>query len=150
MASSHDTPPGSDDTIEVADVVLSEEHLLVTTERRAVERVILQKVIVTERRTITVDVSHEEVRLIREPAGETVAQAGPWPAAREPVVMVLHEEQITVSRTIAPVERVTLTTASVPGELVVEETIRHEEIDVVVSPSGPSTTHQAEAPGPMR
>jgi uncharacterized protein (TIGR02271 family) len=131
-------PPGRDDAIEVtnvAEVILSEEHLLVTTERRAVERVVLRKVIVTERQTITVDVSHEEIRLTHEPvAGGTVVQAGALPAAREPVVMILHEEQITVSRTIVPVERVTLTTTPVPGVFVVKETIRHEETDVDVSP----------------
>jgi uncharacterized protein (TIGR02271 family) len=131
MTLPHDPPPGSD---EVADVILSEEHLLVTTERRAIERVVLQRVVVTEQRTFTVEVSHEEIRLTREPvAGGTVGQAGARRAPREPVVLILHEEQITVSRTIVPVERVTLTTNSVPGEFVVEETIRHEEIDVDVS-----------------
>ena len=140
MALPHDPHPGHDDATGVTDVILSEEHLLVTTERRAVERVVLQKVIVTERRTITVDVSHEEIRLTREPlAGGTVVQTGVRPALHEPVVMILHEEQITVSRTILPVERVTFATTSVPGRLIVEETIRHEEIDVDVA-RGPSTT----------
>jgi uncharacterized protein (TIGR02271 family) len=144
MALPHDPPPGRDDAVDVTDLILSEEHLLVTTERRAVERVVLQKVIVTERRTITIDVSHEEIRLTREPVDEgTVIQAGARPAPREPVVMILHEEQITVSRTVVPVERVILTTTSVPEALVVEGTIRHEEIDVDVSPWGPVTTHSA-------
>ena len=64
-------------------------------------------------------------------------------APREPVVMILQEEQITVSRSIVPVECVTLTTTSVPGEFIVKETIRHEEIDVDVSPRGHSTAHPA-------
>jgi len=142
-------PPGRDDATEaadvadVADVILSEEHLLVTTERRAIERVVLQKVIVTKRQTITVDVSHEEIRLTREPlARGTVVQTDTRPALHEPAVMILHEEHITVSRAIVPVERVTLTTTSVPERLIVKETIRHEEIDVDVEPRGLSTTHQ--------
>jgi uncharacterized protein (TIGR02271 family) len=145
MTSPRDPSPGpgpESEPDETAELILSEEHLLVTTRRRAVERVVMQKVVVTERRTITVDVSHEEIRLTREPVVDgSVGTTGAPAAVREPVVVLLHEEQITVSKTIVPVERVTLTTTSVPGRFVVEETIRHEEIDGDVSPTTPGGTH---------
>ncbi|PZE94133.1 hypothetical protein DEI95_05740 [Curtobacterium sp. MCBD17_008] len=118
----------ADDHVEV---VRSEERLAVTTERHATERVRLERYIVTEQRTVTVDVSREEIRLTREPiTGGTRLPAGAGDTVREPIVVVLHEEQLVVTKTVVPVERVTLTTHTVTQDVVVDETLRHEVVDV--------------------
>ncbi|KQO62687.1 YsnF/AvaK domain-containing protein [Curtobacterium sp. Leaf261] len=111
-------------------VVRHEEQLRVSTDVVATERVRLERVVVTEQRTITVDVSHEEIRLTREPivgGGPVPADA---PAARGPVVVVLHEERIALVRTVVPVERVTMTTRSVTEDVLVAEDLRYEDVDV--------------------
>ncbi|WP_267425263.1 MULTISPECIES: YsnF/AvaK domain-containing protein [unclassified Curtobacterium] len=121
--------PGDDDR--EATVVLHEEHLLVGTEVHATERVRLERYVVTEQRTITVDVRREEVRLVREPLAEGPAlPADRTPPTREPVVVVLHEEQVVVSKRIVPVERVTLTVHTVTEDRPVDAVLRHEEVTV--------------------
>ncbi|MCM6762353.1 YsnF/AvaK domain-containing protein [Rathayibacter sp. ZW T2_19] len=122
MSTSPETPPS---------VVLHEERLEVSTRRFATERIRLERVVVTEQRTITVDVRREEIRLVREPleGGEPLPAGGEHSPA-EPIVVVLHEERIEIVRTIVPVERVTLRVASVAGELDVTEELRREVVDV--------------------
>ncbi|NII52136.1 YsnF/AvaK domain-containing protein [Frigoribacterium endophyticum] len=124
------TPPRPQGTQEV---ILSEEHVVVSTERRVTERVRLQRVIVTEQRTITVDVSHEEMRLVREPFGPD-AEPGAVPAVadRQPIVMVLHEERVSLVRSIVPVERVTLSVRDVTETTTVTKSVRREEASVDV------------------
>ena len=125
-----------------AEVVLHEERLLVGTRRHATERVRLQRVVVTEQRTVTVEVRREELRVVREP----IADGPPLPdaiatAPQEPIVVVLHEERIDVVRTVVPVERVTLRVESVAGAREVTEELRREVVDVESStarePEGP-------------
>lgn len=121
--------PGDDD--QEATVVRHEERLLVGTEVHATERVRLERFIVTEQRTITVDVRREEVRLVREPLADGPAlPADSTAPAREPVVVVLHEEQVVVSKRIVPVERVTLTVHTVTEDHPVDAVLRHEEVTV--------------------
>ncbi|PZE64539.1 YsnF/AvaK domain-containing protein [Curtobacterium sp. MCBD17_021] len=120
-------PSAADDEIEV---VRHEERLAVRTELHATERVRLERVVVTEQRTISVDVSHEEVRLTREPITGGTRLPGAEVPVREPIVVVLHEEQVTVTKTVVPVERVTLSTHRVSDDHVVTETLGHEEVDV--------------------
>jgi uncharacterized protein (TIGR02271 family) len=112
-------------------VVRREERLLVSTVVRATERVRLERFVVTERRTVTLDVSHEEVRLTREPIRDgVVAPAGERASDRAPVVVVLHEERVVVSTTVVPMERVTLSTRMVTDDVLVEATLGREQIDV--------------------
>ncbi|TDW67911.1 uncharacterized protein (TIGR02271 family) [Curtobacterium sp. PhB25] len=126
--------PGGDERTDQFDVVRRDERLVIGTERHAIERVRLERVIVTEQRTITVDVSHEEIRLVREPIGDAVpVSTGTTGTVHEPIVVVLREEQITVSTAVVPVERVTLTTHTVTEEHRVEAELRREEIDIVTS-----------------
>ena len=121
--------PGDDDR--EATVVLHEEHLLVGTEVHATERVRLERYVVTEQRTITVDVRREEVRLIREPLVDGPALPADRPApTREPIVVVLHQEQVVVSKRVVPVERVTLTVHTVTEHRPVDAVLRHEEVTV--------------------
>lgn len=120
--------PDADDHVEV---VRSEERLAVTTERHATERVRIERYVVTEQRTITVDVSREEIRVTREPVtGDTRLPGSVGDTDREPVVVVLHEEQLVVSKTVVPVQRVTFTAHTVTRDEVVDETVRHEVVDI--------------------
>jgi stress response protein YsnF len=61
--------------VDAIDTVLSAERLQVGRERVPTRIARLQKFIVTEQRTITVEVRHEEARLVYEdlPAGEDAA-----------------------------------------------------------------------------
>lgn len=101
------------------------------------ERVRLERVVVTERRTITIDVSHEEVRLIREPltgAADADHLASPH---RTPIVMILREEQVQVTKTTVPVERVTLHVETEFAEQNITEHVRREHIDYHPSATKP-------------
>ncbi|RYY05902.1 MAG: DUF2382 domain-containing protein, partial [Alphaproteobacteria bacterium] len=93
------------------DVIRHAEQLRAMTRSVPVERVRLKKVIVTEERTITVQVRREELRLEHEtldPATATPTTVGP-----SDLELILHGEQITITRTIVPIERVRLTRTQV-------------------------------------
>ncbi|MDY0913621.1 YsnF/AvaK domain-containing protein [Rathayibacter festucae] len=125
-----------------AEVVLHEERLLVSTRRHATERVRVRRVVVTEQRTITVEVRREELRITREP----IADGSPLPdaiaaAPQEPIVVILREERIALTRTVVPVERVTVRVASVAGARDVTASLRHEVADVESS-----TAREQESP----
>lgn len=141
MTDHHVPQSATGDEGQEATVVLHEEHLLVGTEVHATERVRLERYIVTEQRTITVDVRREEVRLTREPIadGRALSADSPVPT-REPIVVVLHQEQVVVSKRIVPVERVTLTVHTVTEDRPVDAVLRHEEATVDEdSTRGPDT-----------
>lgn len=117
------------------EVIRHAEQLHATTRSVPVERVRLRKVIVTEERTITVQVRREELRLEHEtldPATATATTVGP-----SDLELILHEEQITITRTIVPIERVRLTRTQVTGTRDITETLRHETVDI--GPTSPPT-----------
>ena len=109
----------------------SEERLRVGTQRQAVTRVRLRKVIVTEERTITVPVRREEFRLEREP----IADADNGVTLPDPnlsdaqVEVVLHEERPVVQMEVVPVERVRLVKELVTENREVTEQVRKEQIE---------------------
>jgi len=109
----------------------SEERLHVGTESVPVGRARLRKYVVTENVTTTVPVSHEEVRLEREPiteANRDAALTGQDITEAEHEVQ-LHAERPVVSKETVPVERVRLATDTVTGEEKVNEEVRKERID---------------------
>ena len=122
----HDTSgPNTDDAM-----TRSEERLHVGTEKVQAGKAKLRKYIVTENVTKTVPVSHEEVRIEREPitdANRDAALSGKDLSEEEHEV-VLTEERVITSKETVPVERVRLGTETVTGEETVNETVRHEEI----------------------
>lgn len=126
----HDTSgPTTDDAM-----TRSEERLQVGTQTREAGRARLRKYVVTENVTQTVPVSHEEVRVEREPitdANVGSAEAGPEISEEEHEV-VLHEERPVVAKETVPVERVRLGTETVTEEATVSEDVRKEEIDTDV------------------
>jgi uncharacterized protein (TIGR02271 family) len=122
----------------------SEERLHVGTESVPGGRARLRKHVVTENVTRTVPVSHEEVRVEREPiteANRDAAMAGPDISEEEHEV-TLHAERPVVAKETVPVERVRLTTETVTEEQQVNEEVRKEQIEE--PDAGPGT------PGPGR
>jgi uncharacterized protein (TIGR02271 family) len=132
--------PGSRDYM-----VRSEEQLNVTTERVIRGRARLEKFLVTETKTITVELTHEEVRLVHAgPAGADSREPG---SPRNDTVdvdstdaerwMVLSEEQVVVTKKLVPTERVRLERYSVTEQRDVTEQIRKEEIELDVDDAQP-------------
>ncbi|MHA7146229.1 DUF2382 domain-containing protein [Arthrobacter sp. TmT3-37] len=124
----HDTSgPTTDDAM-----TLSEEQLHVGTETREAGRARLRKYVVTENVTQTVPVSHEEVRLEREPitdANRDDAYSGPAISEEEHEV-TLHAERPVVEKEAVPVERVRLDKETVTTNETVSSDVRKEEIEV--------------------
>jgi uncharacterized protein (TIGR02271 family) len=109
----------------------SEERLRVGTEQAEAGRVRLRKYVVTENVTQTVPVSHEEVRLEREPitdASRGQAMTGADITEEEHEV-TLHAERPVVAKETVPVERVRLGKETVTQDQEVSETLRKEQID---------------------
>jgi uncharacterized protein (TIGR02271 family) len=109
----------------------SEERLAVGTERVEAGRARLRKYVTTEEVSKTVPVSHEEVRVVREPITEANrgdALDGPAISEEEHEV-TLHEERPVVAKETVPVERVALGTETVTEEQTVTEQVRQEHID---------------------
>ena len=90
------------------EVVLTEEQLLVDTERVPAQRVRLRKEIVTEEVTVTVVLRHEELVIEREPIqpGDTPPEAADAPKLDEPMEIVLWAEEPVVTTRAVPTERV--------------------------------------------
>jgi uncharacterized protein (TIGR02271 family) len=87
--------------------------------------------VVTEQVQQTVPVSHEEVRIEREPITEAnveAATSGPDISEAEHEVTV-HEERPVVEKQAVPVERVRLAKETVPGEQTVSGEVRKEQIE---------------------
>jgi uncharacterized protein (TIGR02271 family) len=124
----HDTSgPTTDDAM-----TRSEEQVNVGTTSREAGRARLRKYVVTENVTQTVPVSHEEVRLDREPITEGNvgnATAGPDISEEEHEV-TLHAEQPVVQKETVPVERVRLGTETVTDEQTVTEEVRKEQVEL--------------------
>ncbi|MGK9269817.1 YsnF/AvaK domain-containing protein [Williamsia muralis] len=124
----HDTSgPTTDDAMTV-----SEEKVRVGTTQRETGRARLRKYVVTENVTKTVPVSHEEVRLEREPitdANRGAAHDGPAISEEEHEV-VLHSEEPVVEKDVEAVERVRLNTETVSDEATVTDEVRKERVEV--------------------
>jgi uncharacterized protein (TIGR02271 family) len=123
----HDTSgPTTDDAM-----TRSEEQLRVGTEQAEAGRARLRKYVVEENVTQTVPVSHEEVRIEREPitdANRDAALDGPAISDEEHEV-VLNAERPVVTKEAVPVERVRLGKETVVAEESVTDSVRKEQID---------------------
>jgi uncharacterized protein (TIGR02271 family) len=120
----------------------SEERLRVETERVPRSRVRLQKVVVTEQRTVTVALRREEYRLVREAIadGEPVPGGSIGPAEQE---VVLYEERAVVTTEVVPVERIRLVKEEVVDTREISSQVRRERIDLVV-PAGEGAEPEAQ------
>ena len=116
----------------------SEEQLRVGTEQVEAGRARLRKYVVTEQQTVQVPVSHEEVRIEREPItdanrGDAVAGGA---ITEEEHEVVLHAERPVVATEAVPVERVRIGTETVTEQETVTGDIRKEQIEL----DDPTTT----------
>jgi uncharacterized protein (TIGR02271 family) len=110
----------------------SEERLNVGTERVQTGKARLRKYVVTEHETVTVPVSHEEVRLEREPitdANVGDALSGPDISEEEHEVVLTAERPVVEKETV-PVERVRLGTEQVTDTERVDADVRKEQIEL--------------------
>jgi len=126
--------PGQDTSGENTDKAMtrSEEQLHVGTERVHGGTARLRKYVVSEDVTKTVPVSHEEVRVQREPitdANRGEAMSGAELTEEEHEV-TLHAEKPVVNKETVPVERVRLGTETVTEEHTVNETVSKEQIEM--------------------
>ena len=111
----------------------SEERLNVGKETVEAGRARLRKHVVTENVTRTVPVSHEEVRLEREPiteANRDAAVSGE-PISEDEHEVTLQAERPVVEKETVPVERVRLATDTVTEDAQVSDSVRKEQIDDV-------------------
>jgi uncharacterized protein (TIGR02271 family) len=124
----HDTDGPTTD----AAMTRSEERLNVGTQTREAGRARLRKHVVTEQQQVTVPVSHEELRVEREPitdANRGDAYDGPAISEEEHEI-TLRAERPVVSTETEAVERVRLGTETVRSEETVSGEVRKEEIEV--------------------
>ena len=110
----------------------SEEQLQVGTQRVETGRARLRKYVVTENVSQTVPVSHEEVRLQREPITDAnIGNAMDGPAiSEEEHEVALHAERPVVQKDAVPVERVRLDVDTVTEQQQVTEQVRKERIEL--------------------
>ncbi len=109
----------------------SEEEVRVGKAARETGRARLRKYVVTEDVQTTVPVTHEEVRVEREPITEAnvgAAMSGPALSDEEHEV-VLHEEQPVVEKQVVPKERVRLSKDAVTQDAPVNTEVRKEHIE---------------------
>ncbi|MFJ8930470.1 MULTISPECIES: PRC and DUF2382 domain-containing protein [unclassified Streptomyces] len=109
------------------EMIRSEERLRVGVEEQEVGHAHLRKTVETENVTTSVPVSHEEVRVVREPIREgDGAKATIGEAETE---VTLHAERAVVRKETVPVERVRLETEKVTETKEVSDTVRKEKIE---------------------
>lgn len=111
-----------------AELTRSEEQLQVRTERVAAGRVRLERYVVTEDQVITVPVTHDEVRIVREPIPEGTI-LDDLPADNGTAELILTEERIVVTTVVVPVERVRISAESVTEDRDVTAAVRKERIE---------------------
>ena len=123
----HDTSgPNTDDAM-----TRSEEHLVAGTQTTETGRARLRKYVVTETEQVSVPVSHEEVRLEREPitdANRGAAYSG-GEITEEEHEVTLHAERPVVGTETDAVERVRLGKETVTDTETVSGEVRKEQIE---------------------
>jgi uncharacterized protein (TIGR02271 family) len=124
--SSTDLPPQ-----EPVSVIRSEERLSVTTVRTATERIRIRKVVVTDERTITVQLRREELVIEREPLDAPQQADDAEPPA--PITLVLHAEQPVLTTRVVPTERVSVLVDRIVQMRTVSDSVRSERVDVQTS-----------------
>lgn len=124
--------PSVDGGDATAEVTLSEEQLLVETERVPAHRLKLRKEIVEEEVTLTVTLRREELVVEREPIGadEALVEAGEAAQDFQPLEIVLWAEEPVVTTRSVPSERVRLRRNVVTEEREISAQLRRERAEV--------------------
>lgn len=114
---------------DAAEVTLSEEKLDVGARDVETGRVRLVKHTVTEQRDVTVPVTHEEVRVVREPVEGNASGTG-RAFADDQAEVTLHREEPVVRKRTEAVERVRLEKDAVTEQKDIKGEIRKERVEV--------------------
>jgi len=125
-------PDTDTDTDTDTTVTRSEEQLTVGTERVETGQARLRKYVVTEDQNVTVPVSHEEVRLEREPISEGNAGRATDGAdiSEEEHEVTLHAERPVVDKETVPVEQVRVDVETVRDQERVSGEVRKERVEL--------------------
>ncbi|MEV8425748.1 PRC and DUF2382 domain-containing protein [Streptomyces niveus] len=121
------TPPATGRGDE--EMVRSEERLRVGTEEHESGRARLRKIVVTENVTTTVPITHEEVRIVREPIKPGDKTIGRSPMGNAETEMILHAEEAVVRKEAVAVERVRMETEKVTEQKEVSADVRKEQVE---------------------
>jgi stress response protein YsnF len=112
------------------EMIRSEEEMSVHVERREAGRARLHKVVDVEDVEQTVPVTHEEIRLEREPITDaTRSGIGESSITEDEQVVTLHEEQPVVDTRIVPKERVRMRVEEHTEQRTVHGRVRKERIE---------------------
>ncbi|WP_435157060.1 DUF2382 domain-containing protein [Amycolatopsis sacchari] len=109
-------------------VTRSEEQLRVGKDQVETGRVRLRKYTVTEEQQVRVPVTHEEVRVEREPM--TGTERGEARIGEEEQEMTLHAERPRVEKDVVPMEQVRLRKENVTEEQPISGEVRKERIEI--------------------
>jgi uncharacterized protein (TIGR02271 family) len=109
-----------------------EERLHIGTERVEAGHARLRKQVTTEQVRQTVPLTHQEVRVEREPirAEDAAAMTGEDSLTEAESEVTLYEEHTVVTKQSVPVERVRMRVEDVTEEVTVTEEVRTERIDL--------------------
>ena len=111
------------------EVVRSAEQLRVSTRSVPYERVRVSKRIVTRTETRTFEVRREELVIVREDAGERLG--GEDQDAEDELEIVLHREELHISKRVIPYERVRIAkTTGAPQDRRVTAALAEERVTV--------------------
>ncbi len=113
----------------MTEITRSEEQMRIGTERHESGRIRVHKWVETETVERTIPVSHEEIRIDREPitGGEPGAKVTLTEDDQE---IILYEERPVVAKETVPVERVRIHTEQVQDEQTIRSELRKERIEV--------------------
>lgn len=113
----------------MTEITRSEEQMRIGTERHESGRVRVRKWVETEMVEQTIPVSHEEIRIDREPivGGEPSSGAS---LSEDEQEIILYEERPVVTKETVPVERIRIRTDRVQDEQTVRGEIRKERVEV--------------------
>jgi uncharacterized protein (TIGR02271 family) len=112
----------------------SEERLSIGTERDRIGVAHLRKYVVTEEQQMTVPISHEEVRIVREPITQenwAAAHAGP-DLTESDLDVELFGERAVINKETIPVERIRLVKETVTEQQTVRGEVRKEHIEAAL------------------
>lgn len=113
-------------------VIRSEERLKVGKENVEAGHVRLHKHVETEKQQVTVPLSHEEIRIEREPITEAdAAQFTGQPEAMDDIDVTLYAERPVVSKERVPVEKLRIRKEQVTEERTVSDEVHKERFDIV-------------------
>lgn len=125
----------------------SEEQLKVGTQRVEAGRARMRKFVVTEQQTVTVPVSHDEARIVREPLqpGDSLDGAT---IGEDVVEVALMQDKVLVDKQVVGVEKAKLATQTVTEQQQVTGEVRKEQVEVLDDTAG--TLNSAKLPKTKR